>query len=261
MSEQPDGGYTVVIVPDDAQRTRTIQVTPRGLRIGTFITAVGLLALAVVLASWWYFAAMAARVPELQREIARLEEDNARVEELARVVQQLQAQSEKIQVMLGADILAASGGPEIPLAEGGGVQEPAAQTTGLSTSIPTSWPLAAAGFVTRSFDQQEDHPGLDIAVANDTYIRASGAGIVQEADADSIYGLYVLIGHGNTGYSSMYGHASRVFVSEGDSVSQNEVIALSGNTGVSTAPHLHFEIRQDGQAVDPFTLVQPRTGS
>ena len=126
------------------------------------------------------------------------------------------------------------------------------------------WPLSAAGFVTRQFgsaDQAEAHPGLDIAVANDTYIRASGAGVVSEAAADSVYGLFVLLDHGNTGYSSMYGHASRLFVAPGDSVRQNQVIALSGNTGRSTAPHLHFEVRQDGQPVDPLTLVQPRSGS
>ncbi len=263
MSEQPEGGFTVVIVPDDAQRTRTIQVTPRGLRIGTLIATTALLALAIILASWWYFAAQAARIPELEREIARLQDENAKVEELGRALTRLQTQSEKIRVMLGADILASSGSPETVPADASTVAPPAAQT-GLSPSIPTSWPLAASGFVTRNFgsaDQLGEHPGIDIAVANDTYIRASGAGIVNEAGTDSIYGLYVLVEHGNTGYSSMYGHASRLFVSAGDTVRQNEVIALSGTTGRSTAPHLHFEIRQEEQPVDPFSLVQQRAGS
>ena len=74
-------------------------------------------------------------------------------------------------------------------------------------------------------------------------------------------GLYVLIEHGNTGYSTMYGHASRLFVAPNDTIRQNQVIALSGNTGRSTAPHLHFEVLQDGAPIDPFTLVQQRTGS
>ena len=88
MSEQPEGGggFTVVIVPDDAQRTRTIQVSPRGLRIGTLIATTTLLALAIILASWWYFAAQAARIPELEREIAQLQDENARVEELGRAL-------------------------------------------------------------------------------------------------------------------------------------------------------------------------------
>ncbi len=102
---------------------------------------------------------------------------------------------------------------------------------------------------------------MDIAVSQHSYIRASGAGLVREAGSDSIYGLYVLIEHGNSGYRSMYGHASRLYVAPGDSVLQNQVIALSGNTGRSTAPHLHFEILQDGVPIDPFTLVQQRSGS
>ncbi len=85
--------------------------------------------------------------------------------------------------------------------------------------------------------------------------------MVREAGSDSVYGLYVLVDHGNSGYQSMYGHASRLFVAPGDTIRQNEVIALSGNTGRSTAPHLHFEILQDGQPIDPFTLVQQRSGS
>ncbi len=64
----------------------------------------------------------------------------------------------------------------------------------------------------------------------------------------------MLIDHGD-GYESMYGHASRVFVAAGDSVERHEVIALSGSTGRSTAPHLHFEVRKAGQAVDPLALV------
>jgi len=54
----------------------------------------------------------------------------------------------------------------------------------------------------------------------------------------------------------MYGHASRLLVSEGEVVAAGEVIALSGNSGRSTAPHLHFEIRRDGKTLDPLTLVK-----
>jgi murein DD-endopeptidase MepM/ murein hydrolase activator NlpD len=54
----------------------------------------------------------------------------------------------------------------------------------------------------------------------------------------------------------MYGHASRLLVHAGDSVQAGQVIALSGNSGRSTAPHLHFEIRLDGKSIDPLTLVK-----
>ena len=122
---------------------------------------------------------------------------------------------------------------------------------------PTAWPLTRSGFITQ-FRQDTaggNHPGLDIAVPNDTYIGAAGAGTVKDAGVDAVYGRYILLEHGD-GLETMYGHASRVFVQPGDRVERNEVIALSGSTGRSTAPHLHFEIRKDGSAVDPLAYVR-----
>jgi murein DD-endopeptidase MepM/ murein hydrolase activator NlpD len=261
--KENEGGYTIVLVPADTERTRSLRLTPRGLRIGAALaTAVGL-GLAVLLGSWWYFASQAARIPELEGQISQLEAEVGKVEQLASNLALLQQEYEKIRAMLGGDILAAMAAPEILPSEEPGTADEGFPGTGLSPEIPTSWPLATAGFVTQTLEPAQDgtHPGIDIAVAQHSYIRASGAGVVTEAGADSIYGLYVLVEHGNSGYQSMYGHASRLFVAPGDAVLQNEVIALSGNTGRSTAPHLHFEILQDGRPIDPFTLVQQRIGS
>ena len=71
---------------------------------------------------------------------------------------------------------------------------------------------------------------------------------------DEVYGRFVVLDHGG-GYTSLYGHASLTLVVRGQQVRQREVIALSGSTGRSTAPHLHFEILLDGEVVDPLTLV------
>ena len=60
------------------------------------------------------------------------------------------------------------------------------------------------------------------------------------------------------GYETLYGHLSQPLVKQGDKVALGAVIALSGNTGRSTAPHLHFEVRKDGQAVDPMQLIQEK---
>jgi len=67
--------------------------------------------------------------------------------------------------------------------------------------------------------------------------------------------LYVLLRHPGS-YETMYGHASRLLVREGDVVAAGQVIALSGNSGRSTAPHLHFEIRRDGRSIDPLTVLR-----
>jgi len=73
-----------------------------------------------------------------------------------------------------------------------------------------------------------------------------------------VYGRYVVIDHGQ-GYATLYGHASLNLVSLGQTVREREVIALSGSTGRSTGPHLHFEILIDGEPVDPLTMVQQPT--
>lgn len=124
---------------------------------------------------------------------------------------------------------------------------------------PTSWPLTERGFVTQVLMEGVvgEHPGLDIAVRTGSYIRAAGGAVVVEAGEDPLYGRFVRLDHGD-GYTSLYAHASVTFVESGDLVRQNEVIALSGSTGRSTAPHLHFEVLRDNEPVDPLTiLVQP----
>ena len=126
-------------------------------------------------------------------------------------------------------------------------------------STPSHWPLDEAGIVTRGLvsdaDASEAHSGLDIAIPVGTPIRATGGGIVSRAGQDPEYGLFVMLEH-EGGYRSMYGHASRVVVEVGDTVAAGTVIALSGSTGRSTAPHLHFEILHEGRSIDPLSLVQ-----
>lgn len=95
------------------------------------------------------------------------------------------------------------------------------------------------------------HQGIDIAVSSGTSVEATRGGTVTAAGWQSGYGYVVYIDHGG-GISSRYGHLSRILVRVGQTVSQGEVIARSGNTGNSTGPHLHFEIRINGTAVNPL---------
>lgn len=98
------------------------------------------------------------------------------------------------------------------------------------------------------------HKGVDWAIPTGTAIYASCGGKVSKAGWGSGYGYVVYIDH-EDGKQTRYGHCSKVLVSVGDKVKQGDKIALSGNTGITTGPHLHFEILVDGKQVNPFNYV------
>lgn len=95
------------------------------------------------------------------------------------------------------------------------------------------------------------HAGIDIPGRTGTPVRASASGIVRFAGTAGGYGRMVEIAHGD-GLSTRYAHLSRILVVPGQPVHQGEIVALVGATGRATGPHLHFEIRAGGRAVDPL---------
>ena len=113
------------------------------------------------------------------------------------------------------------------------------------------WPVS--GPVTSGFGVRwgRMHEGIDIAVGEGTPVRAAAAGTVIYAGWMSGYGNLVAVDHGN-GLSTAYAHNSSLAVSVGQSVAAGEIVSYSGNTGNSTGPHVHFEVRVDGSAVDPL---------
>lgn len=98
------------------------------------------------------------------------------------------------------------------------------------------------------------HTGIDFGARTGTPIVASAAGTVISAGYRGGYGYTVLIDHGS-GLSTLYGHCSRIFVKSGARVSQGQRIAAVGSTGLSTGPHLHFEIRVNGKPVNPSSRM------
>ena len=98
------------------------------------------------------------------------------------------------------------------------------------------------------------HEGIDIGCAYGTPNRAAAAGTVIYAGWLGGYGNLVVVDHGN-GLSTAYAHASSILVSVGQSVSQGQTVSLVGSTGNSSGPHLHFEVRVNGVAVDPLPYL------
>jgi len=123
----------------------------------------------------------------------------------------------------------------------------------LLAAIPSLNPVGggiAAGFGWRTNPWPEFHKGLDLEADYGTPVHATAAGTVASAGWEGGFGIKVDIDHGN-GYHTWYAHLSRAIVAVGARVTKGEPIALSGSTGESTGPHLHYQVMYQGQAVDP----------
>jgi len=118
-----------------------------------------------------------------------------------------------------------------------------------------SWPLQ--GTISSPFGMREGkpHEGIDIAVEEGTPIRPVAPGSVVFAGPRGTYGLAVIIDHGD-GVRTLYAHCSKILTAEGDSVDINTVLALAGNTGRSTGPHLHLEVLRHGTPLNPLIYLE-----
>jgi len=124
--------------------------------------------------------------------------------------------------------------------------------------VPSGMP--AEGRITRGFNPEDEnlsrrHMGVDIVNKEGTKVYATADGVVEFAGWDDIFGKLIILKHtsesDSQGYQTYYGHNLVNLVSEGEIVNKGDLIALSGNTGQSTGPHLHYEIRKDGLPIDP----------
>ncbi len=106
------------------------------------------------------------------------------------------------------------------------------------------------------FGEVRVHRGVDLSAGMGQPIRAAGDGVVAIAEVRGGYGNCIVIDHGN-GLATLYGHQSAFAVAAGDQVRRGDVIGAVGSTGVSTGPHLHFEVRIYGDAVDPVPFLEP----
>jgi murein DD-endopeptidase MepM/ murein hydrolase activator NlpD len=135
-------------------------------------------------------------------------------------------------------------------------------TAAPTVSIPSRNPLDGArlssGYGMRThpvLGGRRGHKGIDLAGPTGTPIYATADGVVSRADWFSSYGLYVSLEHGGS-LQTRYGHMSRLNVAAGQRVRKGEIIGYVGSTGRSTGPHLHYEVRVNGEAVNPIPYMQ-----
>jgi len=125
--------------------------------------------------------------------------------------------------------------------------------------------MPTAGWLTSHFSRRRLHPilhiarpheGIDVAAPMGSPIVAPAAGVVSRVASETGYGLVLEVNHGN-GTVTRYAHCSRIVVKTGQKVTRGEIIAHVGTSGLSTSPHLHYEIHLNGKVVDPLTFVVP----
>ena len=261
MKKRPRS-VTLVIQRDGSTKTRTIRIPLWIVRLGTWTLGFVALLLLLMIVLYGPMVRAAARVPGIERELTRMRAENARVRELSAALDSAESRYSQVRQMMGGSIVrdpvvSSSGlpiAPPIRARLASATVDPA-----VGPSAPRRWPLDETGYITRgqvkAGGRDEAHPGIDIAVSLGSLVRASGGAAVLQAGEDPEYGFFVLLDHPGE-YQTMYGHLSRILVTQGATVSAGEVIGLSGNTGRSTAPHLHFEIRQRGSSLDPMTMVK-----
>jgi murein DD-endopeptidase MepM/ murein hydrolase activator NlpD len=124
------------------------------------------------------------------------------------------------------------------------------------------WPVS--GRISSRFGQRNSpidgieklHNGIDIVANVGTPIVAAMAGRVASVGFNTVYGRYIIIKHVGTGYQTMYAHLNKTLVSRDQTVSQGQKIGESGNTGMTTGPHLHFSIFKNNEPVDPLAYLK-----
>jgi murein DD-endopeptidase MepM/ murein hydrolase activator NlpD/type II secretory pathway pseudopilin PulG len=141
--------------------------------------------------------------------------------------------------------------------DGGDSKPPAKKPPVVVSHIPSGYPYYGA--ITSPFGWRSSpfvkgkvgfHTGLDIQAPMGTPVRATQTGVVSQAGRSDVDGRMVMIDHG-AGGATLYGHNSKLLVSVGQRVVKGQVIAYSGSTGMSTGPHIHYEIRHNGVQVNP----------
>lgn len=189
-----------------------------------------------------------ALLDEQKEELDELQaEKTALIRELEKDIKKLEAaekQKEDDYQKLQAELNAALGGSGTVVYKGNG---------------QFGWPSAASTRVTSEFNPNRLHPtlgvvrphrGMDIGAPHGSNVLAAEDGKVVTAGWNNSYGYYITINHGG-GYVTLYAHNSKLLVKAGDSVVRGQVIAKVGSTGNSTGPHIHFEVRVNGQYVNP----------
>jgi murein DD-endopeptidase MepM/ murein hydrolase activator NlpD len=263
---KPNEAYDVTIA--SVSGTRTIQFRVRRTALAFAVTLVGVLLLIILAGAVTAGRQLreVARARVVRAENVEFRRQLSRMGEMENRIRTLEETRKSLLVIMGAgepseageehDTASANAGGLGPgylsaMPDSSIAQDDLARIKEALPQLPLHGPMtrgfglvAASGFF---------HTGIDIAGETGSKILAPGNGVVSFAGLDDTYGEVLVISH-DASLETMYGHNSKILVKVGDSISTGQPIARVGNTGQSSAPHLHFEIHWNGRAVDPMDV-------
>lgn len=256
--------YNVIITSNSGDFVRSYSITHSKWKVIRILLCI--LAVLIFVSALFYgrLYLMALRVRSLEVENKILREENAKVKELQKQLYALEELRVKIYNMLGIDktptmeTVFTFTNPEKPNEQNIQItQEDYAKVSSEFQKyakilydeeryVPRGMPTD--GFVSQKYGST--HRGLDLVAPIGTPVLAPADGIAKDIREDRYLGLVLTLSHGSK-YETLYGHLKEVLVKRGQIVKKGDVIALTGNSGISTGPHLHYEIKYMGENVNP----------
>jgi murein DD-endopeptidase MepM/ murein hydrolase activator NlpD len=264
----------VVIAPEDRSGTLTLRMQLRYFYSLVILASVVFILIVGLVVNQAMDEAKLGELELLRRQNGQLKEKVARIAAVEKKITDLEVVEDKLMVIAGERDAARelapvsveggeSGAEFLSVAEGiRQFQELATSRRGITLKAPDGNPVEN-GWVTRGFGENAGleghsfHNGCDVACPEGTPVAVTAPGVVTFAGEDPIYGNLVIVQHGLTGYSTFYGHNRDIKVRVGQKLGRGAVIAFVGNTGRSSAPHLHYEIRLHGVPVNPIKYMTP----
>jgi len=237
--------YTVIVIPDSDEKNRQFSFSTWSFRAVILISVLLLLSVGTYLS---YSIPRIKAFQDITADNEKLITERAKVLSLLQDLNRMKQMDELIRKTLGTDLTLNT--PDSASIVNNSFSDAFYQVG----NVPSFPPLL--GYVTQKIKlgevlQYENHLGIDIAVKAGEPVHASASGSVVFSGWTYNFGNIVILYHGD-GYFTQYGHHQRNLVDQWQFVDRGDVIAQAGNTGISTGPHLHFEVWKDGKPLDPM---------
>ena len=247
--------YSILIIPDNEDSDRQFSITRRQML--SIITGL-ILMLCLVVFFIVYALPKLIQYKSMEAENVQFAAERFKIMELMQDLNRIEQMDRLIRKTLGSELELSSNSikNDSMWLENNQMTSKNNNAVSYVDNIPSKYPVD--GYITQKMRtnklfKNQNHYGIDIAVKEGEPVYASASGFVVYSGWTYDFGNYVILYHGDD-YFSIYGHNKNNFVETRDFVKRGEVIATTGGTGISSGPHLHFEIWKNGKSVDPLEL-------